>query len=70
MPNSGYARYVALGDSQTEGLGDDGTAELRWAGFFLGPWLVRRRRGRSSGDGRRAKRPTLLPVTQVTDDLS
>ncbi|MFF9035944.1 SGNH/GDSL hydrolase family protein [Streptomyces sp. NPDC014892] len=38
-------------------------AEVRWAGAFLGPWLGRRLRGRSSGDGRRAKRPTLLPVT-------
>ncbi|MFJ3235582.1 SGNH/GDSL hydrolase family protein [Streptomyces sp. NPDC086787] len=37
-------------------------AELRWAGSFLGPWLVRRVRGRSSGDGRSAKRPTPLPV--------
>lgn len=36
--------------------------ELRWAGSFLGPWLVRRARGRSSGDGRLAKRPELLPV--------
>ncbi|NUR64750.1 MAG: SGNH/GDSL hydrolase family protein, partial [Streptomyces sp.] len=36
--------------------------ELRWAGSFLGPWLVRRVRGRSSGDGRQAKRPELLPV--------
>ncbi|MCX5393589.1 SGNH/GDSL hydrolase family protein [Streptomyces sp. NBC_00094] len=37
-------------------------AELRWAGAFLGPWLGRRLRGRSSGDGRRARRPELLPV--------
>ncbi|MFJ8074081.1 SGNH/GDSL hydrolase family protein [Streptomyces sp. NPDC096176] len=36
--------------------------ELRWAGSFLGPWLGRRLRGRSSGDGRTAKRPDLLPV--------
>lgn len=36
--------------------------ELRWAGSFLGPWLARRVRGRSSGDGRQAKRPELLPV--------
>ncbi|MGI5460288.1 SGNH/GDSL hydrolase family protein [Streptomyces sp. CA-249302] len=42
-------------------------AELRWAGAFLGPWLVRRVRGRSSGDGREAKRPALLPVTVLTD---
>ncbi|KQX12814.1 lysophospholipase [Streptomyces sp. Root431] len=40
-------------------------AELRWAGAFLGPWLGRRVRGRSSGDGRRPKRPELSPVTQA-----
>ncbi|MFC8269274.1 SGNH/GDSL hydrolase family protein [Streptomyces cinereoruber] len=39
-------------------------AELRWAGSFLGPWLGRRLRGRSSGDGRGAKRPELLPVVR------
>ncbi len=38
------------------------TAELRWAAGFLGPWIGRRLRGRSSGDGRSAKRPQLLPV--------
>lgn len=38
------------------------TAELRWAAAFLGPWLRRRVRGHSSGDGRTAKRPGLLPV--------
>ncbi|MEV6398876.1 SGNH/GDSL hydrolase family protein [Streptomyces sp. NPDC051907] len=37
-------------------------AELRWAAAFLGPWLGRRLRGRSSGDGRTAKRPQPLPV--------
>ncbi len=36
--------------------------ELRWAASFLGPWLARRVLGRSSGDGRSAKRPELLPV--------
>lgn len=39
------------------------TAELRWAAAFLGPWVVRRLRGRSSGDGRTAKRPRLLPLS-------
>ncbi|MFE0643725.1 SGNH/GDSL hydrolase family protein [Streptomyces sp. NPDC058877] len=38
------------------------TVELRWIGSFLGPWLGRRLRGRSSGDDRRPKRPELLPV--------
>ncbi|MFI8105793.1 SGNH/GDSL hydrolase family protein [Streptomyces sp. NPDC086023] len=37
-------------------------ADLRWAAGHLGPWLLRRVRGRSSGDGRTAKRPGLLPV--------
>ncbi|GAA3444611.1 SGNH/GDSL hydrolase family protein [Planomonospora venezuelensis] len=39
--------------------------ELSWAGTFLTPWLVRRLRGRSSGDGRVAKRPALLPVREA-----
>ncbi|WAL66968.1 SGNH/GDSL hydrolase family protein [Amycolatopsis cynarae] len=38
------------------------TAELRWLGAFAGPWVARRVRGRSSGDGRTAKRPELSPV--------
>lgn len=37
--------------------------ELRWAGAFLAPWIWRRLRGRSSGDGRVARRPMLLPVS-------
>jgi len=37
-------------------------AELRWLATFLGPWVGRRLRGRSSGDGRTAKRPELLEV--------
>lgn len=37
--------------------------ELRWLGTFFGPWIYRRMRGRSSGDGRTAKRPQLIPVT-------
>ncbi|CAL9652438.1 hypothetical protein SUDANB21_06686 [Streptomyces sp. enrichment culture] len=39
--------------------------ELRWLAGFLGPWLLRRLRGRSSGDGRTAKRPLLHPVLDV-----
>ncbi|GAA1593187.1 SGNH/GDSL hydrolase family protein [Streptomyces globosus] len=37
-------------------------AELRWAAGFLGPWLARRVRGRSSGTGRHPKRPDLRPL--------
>ncbi|HET6358263.1 SGNH/GDSL hydrolase family protein [Streptomyces sp.] len=42
-------------------------AELRWAAAFLGPWLGRRLRGQSSGDGRTAKRPQLLPLSATPD---
>ncbi|MEU2391781.1 SGNH/GDSL hydrolase family protein [Streptomyces sp. NPDC007369] len=42
--------------------GQAAAAELRWAAGFLGPWLLRRVRGRSSGADRTAKRPRLLPV--------
>jgi lysophospholipase L1-like esterase len=38
------------------------TAELIWAQRYFTPWLVRRLRGRSSGDGRVAKRPDLASV--------
>jgi hypothetical protein len=33
-----------------------------WVGKYFTPWLIRRLRGRSSGDGRVAKRPELEPV--------
>jgi lysophospholipase L1-like esterase len=38
-------------------------AELAWAGRYFVPWLIRRTRGRSSGDGITAKRPDLAPLT-------
>jgi lysophospholipase L1-like esterase len=34
-------------------------ADLRWAGTYLAPWVHRRLTGRSSGDNRVPKRPTL-----------
>ncbi|MEW9547649.1 SGNH/GDSL hydrolase family protein [Nonomuraea sp. NPDC050783] len=45
-------------------------AEARWLGTFAGPWLARRLRGRSSGDGRTAKRPVLAPVGQSSSGTS
>lgn len=44
-------------------------AEVRWAAGFLGPWIGRRLRGRSSGDGRTAKRPELLPWGAVAAQI-
>jgi lysophospholipase L1-like esterase len=37
-------------------------AEFRWQRDYFVPWLWRHARGRSSGDGRGAKRPALLEV--------
>ncbi|MFJ2173502.1 SGNH/GDSL hydrolase family protein [Streptomyces sp. NPDC087851] len=37
------------------------TSDARFARQYLGPWVMRRVTGRSSGDGRAAKRPELLP---------
>ncbi len=45
-------------------------AELRWAAAYLGPWLGRRLRGQSSGDGRTAKRLQLLPVSATPDSAA
>ena len=36
--------------------------DAAWAGRHLAPWVIRRVRGRSSGDGREPKRPVLAPV--------
>jgi len=37
-------------------------AEAAWVRRHLAPWVGRRMRGRSSGDGRAPKRPELSPV--------
>jgi hypothetical protein len=36
--------------------------DARWAREYLAPWINRRLRGTSSGDGLTAKRPVLAPV--------
>ncbi|RST16997.1 SGNH/GDSL hydrolase family protein [Streptomyces sp. WAC05374] len=41
--------------------------DLRFARQHLGPWIGRRLTGRSSGDGRPAKRPELLPYVLGDD---
>ena len=41
-----------------------GYTEVRWLAGFVGPWVWRRVRGRSSGDGRTAKLPALGPVSE------
>lgn len=40
--------------------------DARWAVQYLTPWMIRRLRGRSLGDGRAPKRPELTPVIERT----
>jgi hypothetical protein len=40
-------------------------ADLRWFRVYLLPWIGRRLTGRSSGDGRPAKRPEPTPVVEA-----
>jgi lysophospholipase L1-like esterase len=40
-------------------------ADLHWFATFLAPWIKRRLTGRSSGDGRTAKRPDLAPLAPL-----
>ena len=39
--------------------------DYRWARVHFGPWIGRRIRGTSSGDGRQGKRPELVPFGPV-----
>ena len=44
--------------------------EAVWVGRHAAPWIVRRVRGRSSGDGRSPKRPELSPVVLTKTDAA
>jgi lysophospholipase L1-like esterase len=44
-------------------------ADAAWARRHFAPWVLRRLRGRSSGDGRSAKRPDLTPLHPSPSDL-
>jgi uncharacterized protein (DUF952 family)/lysophospholipase L1-like esterase len=56
---------VPLPASAPPGRFRRGAAELRWLSRDVTPWMLRRLRGRSSGDGITAKRPQLLPVASL-----
>ncbi|MEU5764457.1 SGNH/GDSL hydrolase family protein [Streptomyces asoensis] len=62
LPGSDDAWTLPLPPQRLPTAGQAAVAELRWAASYLGPWLGRRLRGRSSGDARTAKRPHLEPV--------
>jgi lysophospholipase L1-like esterase len=44
----------------------DVVGQREWLGRYAAPWVWRRLTGRSSGDGREAKRPSLAPWTSPT----
>ncbi|MCT2584942.1 SGNH/GDSL hydrolase family protein [Actinophytocola gossypii] len=63
LPGSGPEWSAALDPLARPALRRRAEAELRWIAGVAGPWLLRRVRGRSSGDERVAKRPDLAPFT-------
>ncbi|MFF1544407.1 SGNH/GDSL hydrolase family protein [Streptomyces sp. NPDC058291] len=67
LPGSDDAWAIPLPPQRVPSRRQAAGAELRWAAAHLGPWLGRRLRGRSSGDGRTAKRPQLLPLDATSD---
>lgn len=62
LPGSDDSWTRPLPERTAPGVLRSAAGELRWAVLFLGPWLWRRITGRSSGDGRSAKRPQLRPL--------
>ncbi|MGP3991611.1 SGNH/GDSL hydrolase family protein [Streptomyces sp. 3N207] len=62
LPGSNDAWTLPLPPQAVPAGWQAAAAELRWTAAFLGPWLGRRLLGQSSGDGRTAKRPQLLPL--------
>ncbi|MFJ9055893.1 SGNH/GDSL hydrolase family protein [Streptomyces sp. NPDC102409] len=69
LPGSDDAWALPLPARATPSAWQAAAAELRWTAAFLGPWLGRRLRGRSSGDDRTAKRPLLLPPSAAAAPL-
>jgi lysophospholipase L1-like esterase len=64
LPGGEAAWDLALPPAARRRLHQIAAAELVWSRRYLVPWLVRRARGRSSGDGVTAKRPDLAPVME------
>ncbi|HTL06520.1 MAG TPA: SGNH/GDSL hydrolase family protein [Gemmatimonadales bacterium] len=62
LPGADSSWAEPLPDREPRGKGARLADELFWWRVHLVPWVWRHVRGRSSGDGRRAKRPDLLEV--------
>lgn len=62
----GFANWAdPLPTGRPRGAARRAGTEARWLGGFVAPWVGRRLRGRSSSDGRAAKRPQLRPVSTL-----
>ncbi|MEV4012918.1 SGNH/GDSL hydrolase family protein [Nonomuraea angiospora] len=70
LPGSDDTWMAPLTPLPTPGAWRAASAELRWLATFAGPWIGRRLRGQSSGDGRTAKRPLLTPVIIGNQSIS
>ncbi|MGW0803412.1 SGNH/GDSL hydrolase family protein [Nonomuraea sp. NPDC002799] len=68
LPGSDDAWSAPLDPPAPRGRLRSAGTEVRWVAGFAGPWIYRRMRGRSSGDGRSAKRPDLGPVVLLRDE--
>jgi lysophospholipase L1-like esterase len=62
VPDVGEAWGLPLPDPPRKRFSEAWRADIQWGRRHLLPWVWRHLRGRSSGDGRQAKRPHLLPV--------
>jgi lysophospholipase L1-like esterase len=65
LPGADHSWAEALPPVPPRGLRAALRAEASWVRRHLAPWIWRHARGRSSGDGRQPKRPTLQELAQV-----
>lgn len=63
LPGAGFDWTAPLPERPPRGPAQTMAHELSWGRSYLVPWLWRHALGRSSGDGRHAKRPRLEPLT-------
>jgi lysophospholipase L1-like esterase len=63
LPDATDAWRAPLPPAPRESRSDRVRREVVWAGRYFAPWVMRRVRGRSSGDGMLPKRPALAPVS-------
>ena len=60
---------IVLPDTSVPTGRDRVRAEVEWARTFAGPWVYRRLRGRSLGDGITPKRPVLAPIAPSEESV-